>query len=124
MIPTNTDSSGLAQTRGRRLPSHSSRQTMLVRRFVEAVLNGRDYAAIDELFSDDFVLHLPAMPPVEGREAFKQSLAGLHAAFPNLRFTILELFGEGDKVAGRWTIEGTHEGALWGIPPTGRTARW
>jgi len=104
--------------------SDSSRQTMLVRRFVEAVLNGRDYAAIDELFAHDFVLHLPGMPAIEGREAFRQSLAGLHAAFPDLRFTILELFGEGDKVAGRWAIEGTHEGELWRIAATGRRARW
>ena len=98
--------------------------TALVRRFVDEVLNGRDYVAADELFADDFVLHLPGMPPVEGREAFKQSLQGLHRAFPDLRFTILELFGDGDRVAGRWTIEGTHEGELWGIPATGRRARW
>ena len=47
----------------------------------------------------------------------------LRTAFPDLRFTIEELVAEGDIVAGRLTMSGTHEGPLMGMQPTGRWVR-
>lgn len=47
----------------------------------------------------------------------------LRTAFPDLRFTIEELVAEGEVVAGRLTMSGTHEGPLMGMPPTGRSVR-
>jgi predicted ester cyclase len=44
-------------------------------------------------------------------------------AFPDLHFEIEEVVGEGDMVAGRLTVSGTHEGSLMGEPPTGRSVR-
>jgi predicted ester cyclase len=45
---------------------------------------------------------------------------GFHAATSDLRLTIHETFGDGDKLAARYTVAGTHTGELMGIPPTGR----
>jgi steroid delta-isomerase-like uncharacterized protein len=39
---------------------------------------------------------------------------------PDLKVDILDMIAEGDKVATRYTVEGTHEGDLFGVPPTGR----
>ena len=39
---------------------------------------------------------------------------------PDARVAISNLLAEGDKVAMRYTIEGTHEGDHFGVPPTGQ----
>ena len=41
-------------------------------------------------------------------------------SFPDLHFAVHDLLAEGDRVVGSWTMEGTHEGELFGVPPTGQ----
>lgn len=38
---------------------------------------------------------------------------------PDLRVVIEDMIADGDKVAVRYTLEGTHAGELFGVPPTG-----
>jgi len=45
----------------------------------------------------------------------------LHSAFPDLHVTVEDLIEEGDKVVGRNTVTGTHEGEYMGLKPTGRS---
>jgi predicted ester cyclase len=45
---------------------------------------------------------------------------GMHAATSDLRLHIHETFGEGDRLAVRYTVTGSHTGTLMGIPATGR----
>jgi steroid delta-isomerase-like uncharacterized protein len=93
------------------------------RRTYEELLNEGDLAVAEELVADDFVNH--EAPP--GRNRGPESMRGLaimlRTAFPDLHFTIEELIAEGDIVAGRLTMSGTHEGPLMGMPPTGRQVR-
>ena len=42
------------------------------------------------------------------------------SAIPDLRVVIEDMIAEGDKVAVRYTLEGTHEGELFGVPPKGQ----
>ena len=44
------------------------------------------------------------------------------SAFPDLHMTIDDMVAEGDRVAYRWTVRGTHRGAhtQLGIAPTGK----
>ena len=73
---------------------------------------------VDEFCTEDFVGHDPLLGD-EDREASKQSIANYRAALPDLTFTVDDAFAAGDKVVIRWTGEGTFEGPLMGIEPTG-----
>jgi steroid delta-isomerase-like uncharacterized protein len=42
------------------------------------------------------------------------------AGMPDLKVVVEDMIAEGDKVATRYTLEGTHEGELFGVPPTGK----
>jgi steroid delta-isomerase-like uncharacterized protein len=76
---------------------------------------------IDELLGPDYVNHSPAFPgqPI-GPEGVKAIVTLFRSAMPDLRVVIHDMIAEGGKVAVRYTLEGTHEGELFGLPPTGR----
>jgi predicted ester cyclase len=95
----------------------------LFRRTYEELLNTGEYSVAEELVAPDFVNH--EAPP--GRDGGPESMRGLasmlRTAFPDLHFEIEELIAEGEMVAGRLTMSGTHDGPLMGTPPTGRSVR-
>ena len=39
--------------------------------------------------------------------------------FSDIEFTIVDAFGQGDKIVKHWNFKGTHTGAFFGIPATG-----
>ena len=92
------------------------------RRTFEEVFNQGNLALVDELVAPDFLNHeVPLGMNNRGPESTRQVVRMLRTAFPDLHFTIEELVAEGDTVAGRVTMSGTHLGPFQGIPPTGRS---
>jgi predicted ester cyclase len=97
----------------------------LVRRFFEEVFNQKQLDRADAFVAWDYLDHaaLPGQGPVlEG--AKQQRWAVYFAAVPDLHATIDDLVAEGDKVAVRFTVEGTQQGELLGVPPTGKHFRF
>lgn len=93
----------------------------LVRRFLEQVWNQGNLAALDELFAAECVGHDPSrLKPVSGRESLRQFIARYQSACPDLRHTSEAQLAEGELVARRWTLHGTHQGQFVGVPPTGK----
>jgi steroid delta-isomerase-like uncharacterized protein len=82
--------------------------------------NEGNTAVIDELVAGDFADHSAAPGLAPGREGFKQMMLPFRAAFSQPRSTIDDAIVDGDKVAWRWTFQGTHTGPLMGIPATGK----
>lgn len=76
-----------------------------------------DYAAVGAVISPDYVLH---PEEIHGRDGLREMVESFRSAIAGLRITIDQQFTEGDHVATRYTIRGTHEGDLMGVPPTGR----
>jgi predicted ester cyclase len=68
----------------------------------------------------NFVNHNPSPGEPPGLEGFIQGLRVYRGAFPNAEWKFHDLIAEGDKVAERWSVHGTHDGELFGVSPTGR----
>jgi steroid delta-isomerase-like uncharacterized protein len=91
----------------------------LVRRYFEEAWCKGNVAAVDEFMAADYVEHpIPSgLPP--GTEGLKQMTTTYRTAFPDLKASLDDIFAEGDRVAFRWSVGGTHLGDWLGIPPTG-----
>lgn len=80
-----------------------------------------DVSAFDSLMADTVRFHYLAAParPL-AREAIAATVRSWRAAFPDLEMRTDEAIQQGDLVAARLTLSGTHEGAWRGAAPTGR----
>jgi steroid delta-isomerase-like uncharacterized protein len=77
-----------------------------------------NFAALDAILTSDFVLHSPS--EVRGAEGLSSMVEGYRNALPDLELTIDHQFAAGEYVASRFTIRGTHDGDLMGVPASGR----
>ena len=74
----------------------------------------------DSVLADNVVQHISGLPPeAQSLEGFKQLLPALRQGFPDTFFEIENVLAEGDKVSFRLIWSATHQGELFGIPPTG-----
>jgi steroid delta-isomerase-like uncharacterized protein len=71
----------------------------------------------DEVFSKDYLGHLPLMN-VHGPEEFKNLVKVYLQAFPDVHLSVEDTFGSGNRVTVRWISRGTHLGEMMGIPPS------
>lgn len=82
--------------------------------------NARDWAAEAACRTPDYVAHMSGIPvPLDaaGWDRFTQTFT---SAFPDAQITVDSAVEEGDLVASRWTITGTHRGEFQGVAATGR----
>ena len=90
------------------------------RRVVEDGFGQGKLDVIDELIDPNWVDHNPMPGQEPGPEGMKKLLTMFRNAFPDMTLTLDVLMAEGDLVAGRNTMSGTHTGELMGIPPTNK----
>jgi len=77
-------------------------------------------AVMDETCATDYVVHAGIGPDIHGLKDNKQDTREVFKAFPDIHLTIDDMVVEGDKVATRWTLTGTHKGEFMGRPPTNK----
>ena len=110
---------GAIATGGGTAAAETAANAALVRRWYDDFANRGDLAVADELFAPSHAEHAPSLPePSSGPAGQKRLLLALRAAFPDLRFAVEEVTAEGDRVAVRWLLRGTHRGEFAGLPPT------
>lgn len=100
----------------------SEQNKQIVRRFVMEGLNAHDFNRVADLLDPHYTNYIlgGAGADLAGTQ---QAMAQFVAAFPDLTVTIEEIVAEGDWVATRGTVTGTHQGEFNGIPATGRQVR-
>jgi steroid delta-isomerase-like uncharacterized protein len=106
----------------------------LTRRWFEEVWNQGRAATIDELLAPDGVMHGlgDGGRDLRGPAAFREFYQPFRAAFPDLKFTVEDVVGEGDRIAVRVSGRARHTGDGMGLKATGRSvtlsaiaiARW
>jgi len=91
----------------------------VMRRIIDEIWNKGDLTTVDEHIAANWVFYGPGGREVKGQEGFKQIVAMLRNAFPDLHMTIEDMIAEGDMVAVRYMMRGTFKGELMGMAPTG-----
>lgn len=90
-------------------------------RLADELFNKGNLSIVDELIAADAIDHNEPTG-TDCRQHFKQVATLLRSAFPDLHFAFEDVIAEGDKVAARTIMSGTHQGpgAFFGVPPSGK----
>ena len=99
----------------------SEENKALARRVSEEIYDSRgNLDVVDEIYAPNAVAHDPNSPEeIRGFGPIKQLASMFRSAFPDMQVIVEDQIAEGDKVVTRYTVSGTHQGELMGIPPTG-----
>ena len=95
----------------------------IILRLVEEVCNDNDLDVLDELLAEDFVNYSAVPEHRHGIEGLKHVNKWVRAGFSDAHYEIEDMIAEGDRVACRITLTGTHDGEFQGSPPSGRRLR-
>lgn len=102
--------------------SETERQNKeIVRRFMEEAWNLGDEGALERYLHPRVVQHGSANQQPLGPEGSRRFIQEMREAFPDMHFDLEDVVAEGDRVVVRWSGEGTHQGPLLGLPPSGRS---
>ena len=90
----------------------------LFERWFEEVWNKGNVAALPELLTEDAVIHGLPIAPGEGQTAhtgMRALVERFRGAFPDIRIVVEDAVEEGDKIAVRCVVRGTHLGETLGV---------
>ena len=84
------------------------------------IINKREIDKINETNFDSNITLITAPENVVGIQGFKDYYQNYLTGFSNVTFTIVDVFGQGDKIVKHWNFKGTHTGEFFGIPASGK----
>ncbi|MFF3144354.1 ester cyclase [Streptomyces sp. NPDC057927] len=94
----------------------------IMERFTSEFLPTGDPALARKFIVPDIVMHFGGRTQ-QGRDTYLGIVAANMKAFPDLRWTVEDMRAEGDTVAIRYTMTGTHKGPFADVEATGRAIR-
>ena len=100
----------------------SEENKAIARRVYEIISTG-NFDRADEIVDPDAPDNeaVPGVDP-EARliETFRETFSEAREAFPDMRVTVEDMIAEGDRVAARVSMRGTHLGEFMGVAPTSK----
>ena len=95
----------------------------IMNRFVEFINTASEQLA-RELISPDAIFHVPGQPePMHGPAGYLALIGMMRSGFPDIQWILEDSVADGDKVAARFIMHGTHQGVFLGVPPTGKSIK-
>jgi predicted ester cyclase len=90
----------------------------LLHRWFDEVWNQKREEAIDEMMTEDVIIHGLGDEPIVGRENFKLFFLFFISDFPDFLVWVEGVVAGGEKLRCRCTVRGTHTGEGLGFAPT------
>jgi steroid delta-isomerase-like uncharacterized protein len=93
---------------------------LAMRRFTEFI-NTADQNLGEQLIAEDAQFWVPGRPEsMRGLAGYMNVLGMMRSGFSDVQWSLEETIAEGDRIAARFTMRGTHDGTFFGVPATGR----
>ena len=92
----------------------------LMNRFVDFINTANEQLA-NELISQDAQFYVPGqVEPMRGPAGYLAIIGMMRSGFPDIQWSLEDVVAEGEKVAARFIMKGTHQGTFFNVPPTGK----
>ena len=101
--------------------NNAQRNKDLYRRFIQEVFNEGRLDRVRNFTAPAYVVREAHPDAPNGPDGIAYVASMFRAGFPDLDITLDTLIGEGEWIAARSTLRGTHQGTIFGIEATGRS---
>ena len=103
--------------------SDSSHET-LIRAYIDAVFNRHELGDLGLYWREDLSSHWMGQETIHGLPAWRSAMEGFFTAFPDIAYTLDDLFFDGDRGVWRGHWRGTQRGDWAGVAASGRQVEW
>lgn len=98
----------------------AERNRRIMKRF-ETCINTNDRELAEELIDASAEFTTPVSDkPLYGGAGYLSVVDLMRKSFSDIRWDLVDMAAENDKVAVHWTCSGTHDGEFMGLAPTGK----
>lgn len=96
------------------------RDLEMYRNVWNSFLAGDTSVVNDKNFTEDIII-VTSEGDIVGIEACLEYYSNYLTGFSEIQWTIVDAFGQGNKLIKHWNFKGKHTGSFFGIPATGNT---
>lgn len=97
---------------------------LLVRRYIEEVINTGNVGAMEEFIGAEYIEVHEGKRCQIGIQGAREHVLGVRRTYPDLALTVERQIAEGEWVATCITARGTHQGVWLGMKPTGKVVTY